>query len=555
VNKSAQSYVRWLDDLGDDEVAFAGRKAINLARLRRAGFNVPNGFVVNTFFPSEEENKSGSGGISGSVRDDILRFYGKMGSPRVAVRSSAVAEDSSVASFAGQGRTILNVDTGGALMEAIGSVLRSMRESWARGYAERMGVLPENRLVHVIIQVMVQAESSGVLFTSNPLSGSKEQSVINATWGLGEPLVSGRVTPDQIVFDKTTGSCREYTIGNKTEVFTTSGPKAVEPEKVIARCLDDDQLRVLVETAERIEGHFGGPQDIEWAWADVLYILQTRPLTTTAKTERPEQVLEKELNKLRSQPNTRRRVWAVTGIAELLRCPTLLSWEVASRLMSGREGYGLAQRRIGYYPAPQTVLERIAGHVYVDLDRESGLFWELAPIGYSLDEIRQNPLRTVMPRHILDWQKLKPILFVMWPILIWQLLRVPVRLRRLRREFRHFFEKEFLPDFEQYVRSARARDLYNLDADDLVKLFKRRLEHFLCESAPVLMTGSILAAMSYRELEDLLIKQLGAEGIELAQQLTSGLEPNPTLQMHRASSSPIWSIAMFLAGKRIQQAR
>lgn len=537
MNESEQPYVRWLDELGDDNVAFAGRKALNLARLRQAGFNVPNGFIVNASFRSGKEDKSVSGDIPRNVRDEILGFYGKMGSPAVAVRSSAVAEDSSVTSFAGQARTVLNVRTADALIEAVGSVLRSLDESRARSYAERMGVLPENRLVHVIVQRMVEAESSGVLFTCNPVSGSKDQLVINATWGLGELVVSGRVTPDQIVFDKTTRSHSEYVIGDKSEVLTTSGLKRADPEKAAVRCLADDQLRVLAETGRRIEERFGGPQDIEWAWADGLYILQTRPLTTPAKTERPERLLEKELNELRSQPNTRRRVWAVTGIAELLRCPTPLSWEVASRLMSGREGYGLAQQRIGYDPTPQTILERIAGHVYVDLDRESKLFWKHAPIGYALSEIRQNPLRVAMPRQVLDWRKLKPILLVMWPILIWQLLRVPVRLRRLRREFRHFFEKEFLPDFEQYVWSTRARDLYNLDADDLMKLFKRRLEHFLCESAPVLMTGSILAAMSYRELEDLLIKQMGAEGIEFAQQLTSGLEPNPTLQMHRAMCS------------------
>lgn len=534
MSQSTHSHVRWLDELGDNEVASAGRKAVNLARLRQAGFNVPNGFIVNTSFRSKKEDKSTSSGFPRKVRDEILGFYRKMDSPIVAVRSSAIAEDSLVTSFAGQGQTVLNVRPAETLIEAIDSVLHSMDESWARSYAERMGVSSENRLVHVIVQRMVEAESSGVLFTSSPMSSSKQHIVINATWGLGEPLVSGRITPDQIVLDKTTAKPKDYTIGDKSEVLTPSGLKAADPEKAGVRCLDDAQLRLLVETGRRIEEHFGGPQDIEWAWADSLYILQSRPLTTPAKTERPEPLLEKEFERLRLQPAARRRVWAVTGIAELLRCPTPLSWEVASRLMSGREGYGLAQQRIGYDPAPETVLERIAGHVYVDLDRESTLFWKLAPVGYALDEIHQRPLRLAMPRQVLDWRKLKPILLVMWPVLIWQLLRVPARLRRLRREFRYFFEKEFLPDFERYIGSARAQDLDNLDADELVRLFKKRLEHFLRESAPVLMTGSILAAMSYRELEDLLIKQMGAEGIGLAQQLTCGLEPNPTLQMHRA---------------------
>jgi len=106
--------------------------------------------------------------------------------------------------------------------------------------------------------------------------------------------------------------------------------------------------------------------------------------------------------------------------------------------------------------------------------------------------------------------------------------------RRLRREFLPSFQDCFLPKFEPYVRAGRETDLSKLSEEDVADLFERRLNHFLHESSPVLMTGSILGAMSYRDVEDLLIDRLGMEGVELTQQLLTGLKPNPTMEMHEA---------------------
>lgn len=119
-------------------------------------------------------------------------------------------------------------------------------------------------------------------------------------------------------------------------------------------------------------------------------------------------------------------------------------------------------------------------------------------------------------------------------MLIGRVIRLARRMRRLRRDFRPHFESHFLPDFEEYIRSERQRDDGALSTVQLIELFEGRLDRFLHHTSPTLLTGSILAAMSYRELEDLLIDRLGWEGAELAQALTAGLTPNPPLEMHQA---------------------
>lgn len=139
-----------------------------------------------------------------------------------------------------------------------------------------------------------------------------------------------------------------------------------------------------------------------------------------------------------------------------------------------------------------------------------------------------------MPRQVYDWRKLRPAFFFRWPQLIMQTVRCVRNLSRWKRTFLPFFRNEFLPGFEQYIATERARNLATLSMPALAELFQQRLDHFLTKSSPILTAGSILAAMTHRELEDLLVDRLGAEGIELTQQLLTGIRPNPILDMHEA---------------------
>jgi phosphohistidine swiveling domain-containing protein len=535
--------VRWLEDIRSDELWQVGGKALNLARLCRAGFDVPRGFVVNTGSTLlGSENGLDLKTFPRDLQELVLSFYRQLDGPIVAVRSSAVAEDSPHASFAGQGQSILNVRTEPDLLHALVTVCNSMSKTATQSYAQKMDVSPVRLAVHVLVQEMIQAEFSGVLFTANPVSGKADEIVINATWGLAEPLVSGKITPDEIVVDKATGKRISSNIGSKELTMTAHGLEPTPAAKAASLCLQDEQVQHLLETALRIDRHFESAQDIEWAWDRKLHILQTRPLTTNTTAtgeiamadtnEEAERLWQEELNRLCSTRGIRSKVWVASGMAELLPCPTPLSFEVAARLMSGRQGYGLAQRHLGFDPAPGTILDRIAGHVYVDLDRESNLFFQHTALGYLPKEIQENPLRANLPRVTLRWRKL-PGLLLHWPVLICQIARALVRQRRLCHEFPHFFT-EWIPSFLDSVEKTRQQDLSGLEPRQLLAEFETRLDHFLTQSVPVLMTGSILSAMKYRELEDLLISRLGRGGMELAQRLMSGLKPNPTLEMHEA---------------------
>ena len=538
-------HILWFDEIEKQDALAVGGKAMNLARLRRARLNVPNGFVLTTAAFDEVEHDV----IPKHVGVELIEAYGRLGAAEVAVRSSATLEDSPTASFAGQGRTILNVKTGDELGAAVSEVRRSMDMPAARDYACRIGVDPDAVDMAVIVQEMVDAELSGVLFTRNPVSGDREEMVVNATWGLGEPLVAGKVAPDEVVIDRATGGWKSTSIGSKEYTLVGSRLNRRDPDRAKVLCVDQELTDRLVEVGRCLEDHFGQPQDVEWAWREELYVLQTRPLTATGVGQASslpgrqdpcstcpdaDALLQQEIERIQSQPGARRKIWVAKGMAEMLPCPTPLSWDVASRFMSGREGYGLGQRYLGFDPAPLTILERIAGHVYVDLDRECGLFFRHAPIGPCVTDIRRNPLSATMPRQVVDWRKLRPGFLVRWPLLVVQVIRFFRKVRRHRRDFLPFFQQHFLPQFESYLQTERAKDLSIVSENALAGLFNQRLDHFLTRSSPILTAGSILAAMSYRELEDLLIDRLGAEGAELAGQLTTGLQPNPTLDLHQA---------------------
>ncbi len=526
--------ILWLDEITNDQLSLVGGKALNLARLRRAGFDVPNGFVLTTGVHRMAMGTGGQGGVPREASENLLSCFQKLDSAAVAVRSSAACEDSATASFAGQGQSVLHVRTADELMEAVTAVWNSLQQPRAQNYVRKMGMAGSDPTVAVVVQEMVEATSSGVLFTSHPVTGADDEIVINAAWGLGEPIVSGEITPDEIVVDKATGKAKRAVVGRKEKMLSRDGLQPTAADQAAALCLDEKQIRQLSEIGRRIEKEFGAAQDIEWAWGERLCIVQTRPLTTRPRTTQAEGVWREEIERLRSVPGSRHKVWVATGMAEILPCPTPLSWEVASRMMSGAEGYGLAQRRLGYDPAPGTILERIAGHVYVDLDGEIRLFFRRAPIGYSLKEVRENPRRATMPRQTFSWRKLRPSILWEGPLLIGRVIRLARRVRRLRRDFRPHFENRFLPDFEECIRSERQRDRETLSTVQLIEVFENRLDRFLHHTSPTFLTGSILAAMSYREIEDLLIDRLGREGAELAQALTAGLTPNPLLEMHRA---------------------
>jgi EmrB/QacA subfamily drug resistance transporter len=247
------------------EATFGG-KAASLARTIAAGLPVPDGFAIG--WQALEE------------RDAILAAWHRMGSPRVAVRSSAIGEDSHDASFAGQHATVLNVETEEQLLAALQQVRASAATDHAHAYRARMSVGQEARIA-VVVQAMIDADVAGVLFTRNPVTGVRER-VIESSWGLGEAVVAGLVTPDRFRVAND-GQILERTFGRKDVAIRRRGEEPVPREDWARLSLSDEQLVELHQLADRCERLFGSPQDLEWAFAEGrLALLQSRPITTGA---------------------------------------------------------------------------------------------------------------------------------------------------------------------------------------------------------------------------------------------------------------------------------
>jgi len=210
----------------------------------------------------------------------------------VAVRSSATAEDLPDASFAGQQETYLNVQGADAVFEAVRKCWASLYGARAIFYRVEQGFEHEKVNLSAVVQMMVDSEKSGVMFSSQPSTG-EPQVIIEAAWGLGETVVSGSVSPDNYVVDRVSKTILSKLIATK-EVMTVRDPKTnktvtipVPPSKRDAEVLLDSEIVQLAKYAETLENHYGIPQDIEWGIEhNKIYILQSRPITTI-KTEKP----------------------------------------------------------------------------------------------------------------------------------------------------------------------------------------------------------------------------------------------------------------------------
>ncbi|MCY1676097.1 PEP-utilizing enzyme [Pseudarthrobacter sp. SL88] len=216
----------------------------------------------------------------------VERAYGQMGPDvPVAVRSSATAEDLPFASFAGQQDTYLNVVGAVAVLEAVRNCWASLWTDRATTYRASLGIDPAEVALAVVVQRMVDVETAGVLFTANPVSGRRNEAVIDASPGLGEAVVSGAVNPDHFVVDPAAGRVVERRQGDKKIAVLAvpgGGTHTVAAADHAGFCLTDRQAADLARLGLKAEQHFGAPQDLEWAISrgGALWLTQSRPITT-----------------------------------------------------------------------------------------------------------------------------------------------------------------------------------------------------------------------------------------------------------------------------------
>ena len=303
-----------------NDLDLVGGKGRSLARMSCADFDVPGGFLVTTDaykkFIEDSDLKSKiiefakpelrdgypnfetcskkineiitNADIDTNITDQIRAAYSELDQDNlsVAVRSSANAEDLPDFSFAGQQETFLNVNGEDAVVSAVKKCWSSLWTSQAISYRHQNGIDQSSVAMGVVVQIMIPSEVSGILFTANPTNGERSEMIINSSFGLGEAVVGGQVTPDTFIVDRETLSSKETVLGPKEHQIVYDGAQGIKLEKVsksdqAISSLSDSMLSELCEAALKIEGLYEGtPQDIEWAFCKgKLHLLQSRPIT------------------------------------------------------------------------------------------------------------------------------------------------------------------------------------------------------------------------------------------------------------------------------------
>jgi len=337
-----EKFVLWFEELTKNDIPLVGGKNANLGEMTKAKVPVPPGFaitaqayekfitetniaqgmyriiketVTNPDDPKQYEEASKKvrklmesakmpKDIEEAIREAYQKLNEKTNTPNlpVAVRSSATAEDLPGASFAGQQETYLNVKGADELVKKTIKCWSSLFTPRAIFYRTKKGFKHNQVLISVGVQKMVNARAAGVMFTLNPVTGNRDQIIIEGTWGLGEAVVSGEETPDHFVVDKQTLEIIERKIAKKVVEYVpnpeTGKTEKVEvpPEKQDIPCINDEEIHKLAQLGNQIDQHYGMPQDIEWAidreleFPENIFIVQSRPETVWGVKEKGKEV-------------------------------------------------------------------------------------------------------------------------------------------------------------------------------------------------------------------------------------------------------------------------
>lgn len=361
----------------EGDVRLLGGKGESLARLTAAGFPVPEGFCVTTAAYQAFVGERNVAAIAedpddiarwflqqplpAELAEEILTAYADLGAPAVAVRSSATAEDSSAASFAGQLESVLNVSGDDALLTAVRRCWASLWTARAMAYRARHHVADDDMAVAVVVQRLVLADAAGIMFTADPVTGSTDTLQINAGWGLGEAVVSGETTPDTFRVDAATTRVVGRTVANKPSM-TVRTPTGTTTRDVPLRArrrpsLTERQAERLARIGLDIAALYETPVDVEWCRVgNRLFVVQARPITTggCAKPDPWNDSL------------TADALWTSTNVGEAIpEVLTPAAWSLVEIFLAGAMATSAIPGYLGY--------GRIGGRLYLNLTVMYGL--------------------------------------------------------------------------------------------------------------------------------------------------------------------------------------
>jgi phosphohistidine swiveling domain-containing protein len=371
-----------------DAGALVGAKALNLTEMMRTGLPVPEGFCVTAEAyrahvsmlrlgkPQRDclaavRELITAGDLATDAAAEIRAAFKRLRTPLIAVRSSGTAEDLPDHSFAGLYDTYLRATDADGCIKLVKRCWASLWTERAFDYRAQNGFDHTQAAMAVVVQQLVAADAAGVVFTADPVSGSPDRVIVEACWGLGEALVSGKVTPDRFVIRRDSEQVVERTISTKsieTAFSPTGSPveQPVSPARADQPSISDAAVRKLARLALRVEKVFGAPQDIEWALAGPnLFLLQSRPITTLGKPH-----CRTVAAKAGSWED--RQVWSNSNTAEVLPgVLTPLVWstvgEHVGKLLGGVIG------RLGISFGENPFIGEVAGRAYTNLNTFMGM--------------------------------------------------------------------------------------------------------------------------------------------------------------------------------------
>jgi pyruvate,water dikinase len=422
------------------------------------------------------------------------------------------------------------------LCEAIDAVFRSWNTERAVTYRRHHridGLLG----TAVNVQAMCPAEVSGVLFTANPVNPALEQLLIESSYGLGEAVVLGKVTPDRFVLDKRTLQVIDRAISAKDVVIPTlprDGRPAPRPPG--GASLSDEQLAELARLGQRVEAYFGVPCDVEWALSGgEFFLLQARPIRGLDRAHDPaerERVRQEEIDILRAKAEPGGTVWARFNLSEILPDPTPMTWAVVRRFMSGAGGFGLTYRDLGYEPDPsldeEGVYDLVCGRPYCNLSREPRLYARGQPLEHDFAALKAAPQKALYPRARPNWSKAGWKFWLFGPAHALRSFRFELHLQAQSRLLAGRLREEVLPAFAAEFAQGAAEDLSQLDEAALLARLEHWIKRTLYDFARESLKATVLAAVGMGKLEYLLGRKLGPERARAAiGELVMGVRPEP----------------------------
>jgi pyruvate,water dikinase len=524
------SELRAFDQVRPGDVTDVGGKGLSLGLMVQAGLPVPPGFCITSAAHNRLQGNAPSTDVS--LVNEIAEAYRGLGGGPVAVRSSATAEDGSVASFAGQQETVLGVCGEKNVLNAVERCWASLDSERAVAYRRQQCVTDAGLSMAVVVQRLVPAEVAGVLFTQDPMNAGGNQMLVEASWGLGESVVSGRVTPDRFHMDRETGAVFDRHINTKATQWTPAGPVPVPTEKQAQPCLNDTQLKELAELGRRVEAYYGDARDVEWAWAEGrFWLLQARPITVGGAAER-EQVRLEEIAALKAKADPRGTVWSRYNLSESLPEPTPMTWAIVRRFMSGKGGFGWLYRDLGFDPDPALdedgIYDLVCGRPYCNLSREPRMLSRVLPYEHPFAALKSAPQKALYPTPVPNPARAGWRFWLLFPIHFCRDVASAVKRNQLSEAFPERFRKEILPRYLQTLAAESARKVSELDDQALLQRLETLIRVTLVDFARDSLKATALAAFARAHLQQALARRLGPDRTQTALgELVMGVKPEP----------------------------